>query len=89
MTMDTDSFIAIINTAQGEDIMQALATNLATVPSRSPEKVTTTLFDLVEAISAEVGPEEDRLVAATVMHLINSSRARFAGSRKTLKVVEA
>ena len=71
--------------------MQAFATNLATVPATSsaPVRITTTLYDLVEAISAEVGPKEDHLVAAAVMHLINSSRARFIGSRKTLTVVDA
>lgn len=71
--------------------MQALATNLATVPASSsaPEHITTTLYDLVEAISAEVGPDDEHLVTAAVMHLINSSRARFVGSRRTLTVLPA
>ena len=71
--------------------MQALATTLDTVPTASsiPVSITTTLYDLVEAVNAEVGPDEDHLVAAAVMHLINSSRARFGGSRKTLTVVAA
>jgi hypothetical protein len=82
---------AIIRKRQGEDTMQALATNLATVPAitATPVHITTTLYDLVEAVNAEVGPDEDRLVTAAVMHLINSSRARFVGSRKTLTVVPA
>lgn len=69
--------------------MQAFASNLATAPtpSSTPMRITTTLYDLVEAISAEVGPDEDHLVTAAVMHLINSSRARFVGSRKTLTIV--
>ena len=71
--------------------MQAVATNLATVPetSSTPVRVTTTLYDLIEAVNTEVSLDEDRLVAAAVMHLINSSRARFVGSRKTLAVVAA
>ena len=71
--------------------MQAFATNLATVPATSsaPVRITTTLYNLVEAISAEVGSNEDHLVTAAVMHLINSSRTRFIGSRKTLTVVDA
>lgn len=71
--------------------MQAVATNLATVPetSSTPVSITTTLYDLIEAVNTEVGLDEDRLVAAAVMHLINSSRARFVGSRKTLAVVAA
>ena len=71
--------------------MQALATNLATVPvtASTPSSITTTLYDLIEAINTEVGPDEDHLVTAAVMHLINSGRARFVGSRKTLTVVDA
>jgi len=71
--------------------MQAVATNLATAQATfsTPVRITTTLYNLVEAIGAEVGPDEDHLVAAVVMHLINSSRTRFVGSRKTLTVVNA
>lgn len=71
--------------------MQAVATNLATVSETSamPVRITTTLYDLVEAVNTEVGDDEDDLVAAAVMHLINSHRARFVGSRKTLTVVAA
>jgi hypothetical protein len=86
-----DNSLATPSKSQGEDLMQAFATNLATVPATSsaPVRITTTLYDLVEVISAEVGPNEDHLVTAAVMHLINSSRARFIGSRKTLTVVGA
>ena len=69
--------------------MQALATAPAPATSSTPANITTTLYDLVEALSAEVGPDEDHLVTAAVMHLINSSRAKFIGSRKTLTVVDA
>lgn len=71
--------------------MQAVATHLATIPATvfTPVSITTTLYDLVKAVNDEVGPDEDRLVAAAVMHLINSNRARFVGSRKTLTVVAA
>ena len=79
------------NRVQGEDIMPALATYPATASATSaePTRITTTLYDLVDALSAEAAPEDDCLVTAAVMHLINSSRARFVGSRKTLKVVDA
>jgi hypothetical protein len=71
--------------------MQAFATNLATVPATAstPLRITTTLYDLVETLNAAVGPAEDRLIAAAMMHLINSSQARFVGSRKTLTIVDA
>jgi hypothetical protein len=79
------------NRAQGEDIMPALATYPATASATSaePTRITTTLYDLVDALSAEAAPEDDCLVTAAVMHLINSGRARFVGSRKTLAIVDA
>jgi hypothetical protein len=51
--------------------------------------ITTTLYDLVEALNAEVDPEDDALVTAAVVHLINANRARFVGSRKRLTIVDA
>jgi DNA-binding LacI/PurR family transcriptional regulator len=70
--------------------MYALATHLATVPATSePTRITTTLYDLVDALSAQVGPDDDQLVTAAVMHLINSGHARFVGSWKQVAVVEA
>ena len=71
--------------------MPALATYPATTPAASsePASITTTWYDLVEALSAEVHPEDDALVTAAVVHLINSNRARFIGSRKRLAIVDA
>ncbi len=70
--------------------MQAVAAHLETVPTTStPTRITTTLYDLVEALSTEAGPEDDHLVTAAVMHLINSGHTRFVGSRKRITVVEA
>jgi hypothetical protein len=88
MSDNTDNPIAQLVKNEGEYTMQALATNLATTSS-VPAHITTTLYDLGEAISAEVGPDEEHLVTAAVMHLINSSRARFVGSRKTLTILPA
>ena len=42
--------------------------------------ITTTLYDLIEAINSEVSPEEDALVIATVMAL-QSGRVRFLGEQ--------
>jgi hypothetical protein len=39
--------------------------------------VTTNLFELVEAVQDQVGPEDDELVVATVMHLLRAGRATF------------
>jgi len=71
--------------------MPALATYPAATPAASsdPASITTTLYDLVAALNAEVDTEDDALVTAAVVHLINSNRARFVGSRKRLAIVDA
>jgi hypothetical protein len=71
--------------------MPAIATSPAATPvtSSDPASITTTLYDLVAALNAEVNPEDDALVAAAVVHIINANRARFVGSRKRLAIVGA
>jgi hypothetical protein len=71
--------------------MPALATYPAPIPATAsnPESITTTLYDLIAALNAEVDPKDDALVTAAVVHLINANRARFVGSRKRLTIVGA
>jgi hypothetical protein len=45
--------------------------------TRSSTTIRTTLYDLIEAISAEVEPEEEHLVVATVVHLFQSGQITF------------
>jgi hypothetical protein len=40
----------------------------------------TTLYDLIAAINAEVGAEEDALVIACVLHLLNAQRLAWGGA---------
>jgi hypothetical protein len=51
--------------------------------------MTTTLYELVGSLNAEVDPEDDALVTAAVVHLIHVRRARFVGSCKRLALVDA
>ena len=39
--------------------------------------IRTTLYDLIDAISRELSPDEEDLVVATVLHLLRSGRIRF------------
>ena len=39
--------------------------------------VTTSLYELIEAVQNQVGPENDALVVATVMYLLRAGRATF------------
>ncbi len=45
--------------------------------SRSYVNIRTTLYDLIEAINAEVELGEEDLVVSTVMHLLGTSRVTF------------
>jgi hypothetical protein len=74
-----------------DGVMPALATYPLTTLAASSDSVSmkTTLYALVVALHAEVDPEDDALVTAAVVHLINANRARFIGSRKRLAIVEA
>jgi hypothetical protein len=83
--------IRTLEVVKGDNIMPALATDPAATPAASsdPTSITTTLYELVAALNAEVDPEDDALVTATVVHLINANRARFVGSRARLALVEA
>ena len=44
---------------------------------RESAMVKTTLYDLIDAIRTEVAPDEDELVVATVLYLMQSGRMRF------------
>ena len=52
---------------------------------RSPQRIQTTLLDLVWAVSQVTS--DDRLVAATVAHLVNSGRARLTGTFKNARLI--
>lgn len=45
--------------------------------------VTTSLYDLVEAVQNEVGPNNDELIVATVMHLL---RDGYATTRRRVRM---
>jgi hypothetical protein len=43
--------------------------------------ITTSLYELVEAVQSQVGPEDDELVIATVMYILRARRATFLRHR--------
>ena len=45
--------------------------------------ITTNLYELVEAVQNQVGPENDELVVATVMYLLRAGRATFLYNMET------
>ena len=69
--------------------MQQLAHESPTREPAQPElaTVTTTLGELISTINEEVEPEEDRLVAEVVLHLLETGRIRFLNSRGDLELL--
>ena len=65
--------------------MQAAAqTNSATIPNqRRTTMITTTLYELLGAIHAEVPPGNrgDKLATAVVTHLLDAGRIRLVGDQ--------
>ena len=49
----------------------------------------TTLYDLITAIHAEVGAEEDDLVVACVVHLLKTQRLTYEGASAPRRLVTA
>jgi hypothetical protein len=47
----------------------------------------TTLYDLIAAINAEVDAEEDNLVIACVVHLLNTQRLTYRGAAGPYRLV--
>ena len=45
----------------------------------TPSCLTTTLYDVIAAIQDELSPDDDTLVVATVMHLLQSGRLTWLG----------
>jgi hypothetical protein len=50
-------------------------------------KVHTTLYDLIDTINAEVSPDEDDVLTATVVHLLNTRRVICTGELKGYRLV--
>jgi len=41
-----------------------------------PERITTTLYDLIEAVSAQLGPNREQLVTPAVVQLLRSGHVK-------------
>ena len=55
--------------------------------SPSPTKIHTTLYNLIAALSAEVGPDEEDVLTATVVHLLNTHRVTCTGDLQGYRLV--
>ena len=57
------------------------------IPESAPTTIETSLYDLIAAIHEVVGPKDDDVVNAVVVHLLNSGRVKFANDPRNIEVV--
>jgi hypothetical protein len=69
------SFLSVPHDREGQEMR--VVTQNSTHQKREPAMIHTTLYDLIDAIQTELSAKEDKLVVATVLHLIKSGRLRF------------
>ena len=55
--------------------------------SLSPTKIHTTLYNLIAALSAEVESDEEDVLTATVVHLLNTHRVTCTGDLQGYRLV--
>jgi hypothetical protein len=69
--------------------MQQLPHAYSRPESTQPELATikTTLGELIKAISEEVEPEEDHLVAEVILHLLETGRIKFLNPMGEINLV--
>jgi hypothetical protein len=51
--------------------------------AKVPSRITTTLYDLIAALHTVVGPEQDDLVVATVVHWLHTGQLTWLGDDVT------
>lgn len=57
----------------------------STVPKQT--SFTTTLYDLMAGLNAQITPDDDDRVTATVVYLCNAERLRFRGAGMNCNVI--
>ncbi len=55
--------------------------------SPSPTKIYTTLYNLIAALSAEIEPDEEDVLTATVVHLLNTHQVTCTGDLQGYRLV--
>ena len=60
--------------------METLLHNVVDTVMSQVAKIQTTLYDLIATLNTEFSPDEDAVVTATVMHLLNTHRVTCTGA---------
>jgi hypothetical protein len=67
--------------------VETLLQNVADTVMSQVAKIQTTLYDLVAALNAEFSPDEDDVVTATIVHLLNTHRVTCTGALRGYRLV--
>jgi hypothetical protein len=67
--------------------VETLLQNLAETVMSQAAKIQTTLYDLVATLNVELSPDEDNVVIATVVHLLNTHRVTCTGAMQGYRLV--
>jgi hypothetical protein len=67
--------------------VETLLQNVADTVMAQAAKIQTTLYDLVATLNAELSPDEDNVVIATVVHLLNTHRVTGTGALQGYRLV--
>ena len=67
--------------------METLLQNVAETVKSQVAKIQTTLYDLIATLNADLSPDEDNVVTATVVHLLNSHRVTCTGALQGYRLV--
>jgi hypothetical protein len=67
--------------------VETLLQNVTNTIMTQAVKIQTTLYDLVSTLNAELSPDEDNVVTATVVHLLNTHRVTCTGALQGYRLV--
>ena len=67
--------------------VETLLQNVADTVMAQAMKIQTTLYDLVATLNAELSPDEDNILIATIVHLLNTHRVTCTGALQGYRLV--
>jgi hypothetical protein len=67
--------------------VETLLQNVADTVMSQAAKIQTTLYDLIATLNAELSPDEDNVVIATVVHLLNAHRVTCTGALQGYRLI--
>jgi hypothetical protein len=67
--------------------VETLLQNVADTVMSQAAKIQTTLYDLIATLNAELSPDEDSVVIATIVHLLNTHRVTCTGALQGYRLV--